>query len=182
MVGEKKMKKIAMIISPVGFQDMEFSVPKQFFESQGINVDVYSTQTGYAHGSLGLRFKVEHALPSVDVEAYDAIVFIGGPGTPLLRKNEYAVYIAKTAAQSGKIVAAICWSPTILAKAGVLRGKKATVWNGDDPEFKMTTVQYLAHHGATYTGEPLTVDGNILTANGPSAAKKFAEAIVNALK
>ncbi len=176
------MKKIAMIISPEGFQDTELSVPKQYFESQGFTVEIYSTQTGYAHGSLGMRFKVVHTVQSIDVESYDAIVYIGGPGTPLVRKNEYAVYLAKNAAEKGRIVAAICWSPTILAKAGILNGKKATVWNGDDPEFKMTTPQYLEHHGATYTGELVTIDGNIITANGPAAAKQYAEAIVHALQ
>jgi len=66
------------------------------------------------------------------VSNYNAIVFVGGPGTPLLRNIVILQKIAKDAVASGKILGAICWSPTILAKAGLLKGKNATVWYGPE--------------------------------------------------
>ena len=39
--------------------------------------------------------------------------------------------------KAGKIVGAICYSPRILAKAGILKDKKATGWN-DDHELEAT--------------------------------------------
>jgi len=171
------MKKIAMIISPKGYQDTEFGTPYKYFKDQGATVDVYSTKKGTAYGSVGGTFNVEHSLSELNASNYNAIVFVGGPGTPLLRSDSYSVKIAKDAIAVGKILGAICWSPTILAKAGLLKGKNATVWYGPDSEFSMLTSEYLEEQGAKYTGQDVTIDGNIITANGPLAAQKYAESL-----
>jgi protease I len=173
----ENMKKIAMIIAPKGYQDTEFGVPYKYFKDQGATVDVYSTKKGTASGALGGTFNVEHTLSELNVNNYIAIVFVGGPGTPIVRSDNNSTRIAKDTITSGKILAAICWSPTILAKAGVLKGKNATVWYGPDSELGMLTSEYLEEQGARYTGQDVTVDGNIITANGPSTAKKYAEEI-----
>jgi protease I len=176
------MKSIAIIIAPSGFQDTEFMTPYNYLKDKGFSIEVYSTTKGLAKGSLGSAFNIEHELKSLDTEKYDAIVFVGGPGTYIVRKDEHALRAAKDAHEKGKLVAAICWSPTILAKSKILNGKKATVWLGDDPEFNMKTSQYIEKNGATYTGDDVTVDDNIITANGPRAAQKYAEAIEHWLK
>lgn len=171
------MKKIAMIIAPKGYQDLEFGTPYKYFKDQGATVDVYSTKKGMAAGSHGGSFNVEHALSELTVTNYNAIVFVGGPGTVLVRNDSNATRIAKDAVTNNKVLGAICWSPTILAKAGVLKGKSATLWYGPDPELGMLTSEYLLEQGGKYTGQDITVDGNIITANGPPAAQKYAEAI-----
>ncbi|MEK7136703.1 MAG: DJ-1/PfpI family protein, partial [Patescibacteria group bacterium] len=74
------------------------------------------------------------------------------------------------------MLGAICIAPTILARAGVLRGKKATVWDpstGSGQVALPTPSQVLRECGAQYTGEAVTVDGKIVTANGPAAAEEF---------
>ena len=171
------MKKIAMIIAPKGYQDTEFGVPYRYFKDQGATVDVYSTKKGVASGAFGATFNVEHTLSELNVSNYNAIVFIGGPGTPLVRNDSNSGKIAKDTIAAGKVLGAICWSPTILAKAGVLKGKNATVWAGPDTELGMLTQEYLQEQGARYTGQDVTVDGNIITANGPAAAQKYAESL-----
>lgn len=173
----ENMKKIAMIIAPKGYQDVEFGTPYRYFKDKGATVDVYSTKKGTAVGSLGGTFNVEHTLSELNVSNYNAIVFIGGPGTPLVRSDNNSGRIAKETVAANKTLGAICWSPTILAKAGLLKGKNATVWYGPDSEFEMLTSEYLAEQGAKYTGQDVTVDGNIITADGPPAAQKYAEAI-----
>lgn len=169
------MKRIAMIIAPEGYQDTEFGVPYKYFMERKASVDVYSTKKGTVRGKIGGTFNVEHSLEELNVKDYDAIVFVGGPGTPILRKDINSLRIAKDAAGSGKVLGAICWSPTILAMSGVLIGKNATVWDGNDQELGMSTSDYLEEQGALYSGKEITVDGNIVTANGPSAAQKYAE-------
>jgi protease I len=69
----------------------------------------------------------------------------------------------------GKVVSAICAAPVILAKAGLLKDKKATVY----PDHEYTLKQY----GAIYTGEAVTVDGNIITGNGPESSRAFGQAV-----
>jgi protease I len=173
----ENMKKIAIIIAPKGYQDTEFGTPYRYFLDHGAAVDVYSTKKGIAYGALGGTFNVEHTLNELNAGNYNAIIFIGGPGTPIVRADVNSGKIAVSAVNAGKVLGAICWSPTILAKAGVLKGKNATVWYGPDSEFGMLTSEYLEENGASYTGEDVSVDGNIITANGPAAAQKYAEAI-----
>jgi len=172
-----KMAKILMVIAPENFRDEEFLVPKEHFEEKGHIVVVASTKKGECKGMLGARAVAERSLNEVKAEDYDAIVFVGGAGTPLVRKENSAIALAKDAFAKGKIVAAICWAPTILAKAGLLKGKKATLWIGQDYEYGSTTADYLKKEGATVLKQPVVVDGKIITAEGPHAAKKFAEEI-----
>jgi len=169
--------KIAMIIGPIEYQDTEFNTPYKYFTEHNATVDVYSTKKGIAKGAFGTEFDVKYKLDELDVGLYDAIVFIGGAGTKLVRDDNNSTFIAKNAFKENKIIGAICWSPTILAKAGILNKKNATVWLGIDPEYDMRTSTYLEKKGAKYTGNDVTIDGNIITANGPMAAQKYAEEI-----
>lgn len=170
-----------MIIAPENFRDEEFLVPKEYFEKNNFSVAVASTKKGRCRGMLGAVAEANLSLDEVNVSDYDAVVFVGGAGTPLVRKEGRAVEIAKEAFAKGKIVAAICWAPTILAKAGLLKGKKATLWVGPDSEFGMSTSEYLKKQGAEVLKQPVVVDGKIITAEGPHAARKFAEEIVKSL-
>ncbi|MDD1666685.1 MAG: DJ-1/PfpI family protein, partial [Methanomicrobiales archaeon] len=71
--------------------------------------------------------------------------------------------------------AAICLSPVVLARAGVLSGKKATVFRTAD------SVAEMRKGGADLRGEPVVVDGRFVTANGPAVARRFGEAVVSGL-
>lgn len=179
--GDMAGKKIVMVVAPENFRDEEYSVPRGYFESKGIEITVASTRTGTCTGAGGARADATLSLSQVKAADFDAVVFVGGPGTPAVRSSGESVRIAKEFASAGKVVAAICWAGTILAKAGVLQGKNATVWEGSDAEMGMSTSQYLESKGAHYTGEGVTVDGKLITADGPRSAQKFAEEIVKKL-
>lgn len=174
-------KKIVMIVAPENFRDEEFAVPKDYFESKGIAVAVASTRKGECRGMFGAKANATLSLAEVRAADFGAVVFVGGQGTPTVRRENESLRIAREFASAGKVVAAICWAPTILAKAGVLEGKNATVWFGDDAEYGKDTGQVLEQYGAHYTGEGVTVDGKFITADGPRNARKFAEEIVKKL-
>jgi len=74
-------------------------------------------------------------------------------------------------------VGAICISTRILAKAGILKGKQATGWNGDGE---------LAHvyqeHDVRYVNQSVAVDENIITATDPDAAQEFGEQVLAVLQ
>ncbi|RLD11249.1 MAG: DJ-1 family protein [Chlamydiae bacterium] len=167
-------KNIAMVIAPDRFRDEELRIPLKAFKKAGFKVVVFSTSTKSATGMLGYKFTPDKNLSELNVKNFDAIVFIGGGGANIYWNNNFCHKICKEALAQNKILAAICIAPVTLANAGVLKNKKATVWAGAS---KKITI-----HGAKYTGQQLTVDGNIITANGPKAAGKFAAAIISKLK
>ena len=130
---------------------------------------IASKEAGACHGKLGGTEQATIAMRDVKISDYNRCAFIGGPGAGAYAEDPDALKVARDAAASEMPLGAICIAPTILAKAGVLKGKKATVW--DDGE--ETQINLLKDSGALYSGEDVTVDGLIVTANGPEAAEKF---------
>jgi len=169
------MAKILMVIAPKHFRDEELFVPKEFFESKKIVVDVASTTKTQVHGMLGKSITPKLLISEVVLDEYSAVVFVGGIGVEdnkLYESPEY-VNLAKKAYLKAKIVAAICIAPKILASAGILKNKKATVFSSG--------IEYLRTKGATVSNQDVVQDGMLITASGPNAAKKFAEKIYDML-
>jgi protease I len=171
-----KGKKAVMIVAPVGFRDEECFEPKDILEKSGVEVKIASKNTQKAIGKLGGTIDVDLNLSEVDVNDYDAVIFIGGPGAANYTKDKEALRIAQDTVKKNKLLAAICIAPTILASAGVLKGKNATVWNADGNQSAV-----LENAGATYVRKPVVVDGKLITADGPQSAKAFGKEIVKAL-
>jgi len=174
-----KNKKVVIIIAFTDFKDEEYFIPKEILEESGIKVVTASNSKGIARSIAKKETKVDISLDELNVADYDAIVFIGGPGCVENLDNQTSYQIAKEAIKQDKVLAAICISPIILAKAGVLKGKKATVWS--NPADK-SPIEILEQNKAVYEDKDVVVDGRIITACGPEAAEEFGKAIVESLK
>ena len=166
------MVKVLLIIAQHGFRDEELFDTKTALEKEDIEVEVASITTEIAKGKMGGSYKPDIAVKDADADDYEYIVLIGGPGAPALGRYGEVMDIIKKA----KHVAAICIAPTILAKAGLLIRRRATVWESEE------SVRILEENGAEYTGEDVTIDDDMITGNGPKAAKKFGEAIARKVK
>lgn len=167
-----------MIVAFKNFRDEEYFIPKEMFERAGAKVTTASTAVGTAIGVHGGETQSTEILEDLDVSNYDAVVFVGGAGSHALLDNADAHRIAQEAQKLDKVLAAICFAPTILARAGVLFGKKATVWSSP---MDKSAVNILKEEGALYQETPVVVDGNLVTARGPEVAKEFGEEVMNLL-
>ena len=172
-------KKALLVVAQNGYQPIEYANTRAELEKAGISVSVASPNGGTATASDGSSIETDLSIKDADIDDFDALVIIGGPGA---RESLSALpeldKLIKSAYEKGKIIAAICISPTILAEAGILKGKKATVWSATGNEFG---IEILKQHGAEYTAKPVEVDGNIITANGPAAATDFGKKIAELL-
>jgi protease I len=166
-------KKIVMIIASNNFRDEELLKPRDVLSKMGASITIASSSLSIAKGMLGAQVKPDILIRDVNVDDYDAIVFIGGAGAHEYFTNATAHMIAKEAFSKGKILCAICIAPSTLANAGVLEGKKATCFSSEAANLK--------RKGANYTGKDVEIDGHIITGSGPSAAEKFGLAIAQAL-
>lgn len=169
--------KALLIIAQRGYQDFEYNTPKTILEKAGVEIVTASKEGGACVGKLGGMVKDTIALADVNVSGYDAIVFVGGPGALVYAQDSEAHRIAQEAVEKRKWLAAICIAPIILAHAGVLKGKKATVWNGDAKQDRV-----LRENGAKYISESVVIDGKIVTAEGPAAAEMFGMKILEMLR
>ncbi len=168
--------KIVMLIAKEGFRDEEYKVPSDYFKKNNIEVDVASTEKGICTGKFGMKAEANLEFSEVNADDYDAVVLVGGPGAKQLVDNEFIAEILNQAKEKRMVIAAICFAPVILARAGILKNKKATVWDKDKLQSPI-----LKEEGAKYIEQAVVTDGNIITADGPESAKKFAEEIVKVL-
>ncbi len=169
---------ILMVIAFKDFRDEEYLQPKKVFEQAGFSVATTSTKTGRAEGSYGTTVIVDTDINQINPDDYEAVVFCGGGGMGQELDNPVFQKLAQDFSKADKPVTAICIAPALLAKAGLLQDKEATVWASP---LDRSAVKILEANGAIYKEESVVRDGSTITANGPAAAEEFGEAIVQLL-
>lgn len=174
-MGNLQGKRVLMMLAPENFRDEEFFHPKAQLKAVGVELVTCSKpKVEEAIGSQGGRVAIETSLDKVNLEEFDGVVFIGGPGSSVYFQDQEILDLARQAAEKGKVLGAICIAPSILANAGVLNGKRVTAFPSEKGN--------LESKGATFTGEAVSVDGKIVTASGPQAAADFGKELVKVLK
>jgi protease I len=167
------MKTVLMVIAPETFRDEEYADPKEVLESRGATVVTASTRRGTCTGKLGMTTEATVSVSEADALDYDAVVFVGGAGAKVFFDDPFAHALARAARESKRVLGAICIAPSILAHAGLLRGWPVSAFESQRAD--------LEAHGAIWTGRPVTVEGHIITANGPEAARDFGSALADTL-
>lgn len=169
-----KFKKILIIIASEGFQDIEYKKIREILEKAGAKIKVASSNPKESLGKYGLVVSPDISLGDVQVSNFDGIIFIGGNGASEYFEDLSAHRIIRETLSQDKILGAICIAPVVLAKAGVLGNKRATVFPSGMGDLRQA--------GVIYTGNFVEQDGKIITASGPQASEAFAEKIIEALK
>lgn len=167
-------KHAAMIIASKNFRDEEYAIPRQMLEQAGVRITVFSSVTTECKGILGKTVKPDKLLEELKAAGFDAIIFVGGTGSEEYFNSAAAHQVARDAVSQNKVLGAICLAPVILAKAGVLDGKTATVYPSEAGALKSK--------GVIYKNKKVCTDNRIITGNGPEASTDFAKAILDALK
>lgn len=161
------MSKAVIFFAP-GLEECEGLLCVDILRRAGVDVTIAAVGGERTVRSARQVNVVADALAEeLDYSAFDAVILPGGiPGVHNLQASETVRNACIRMAADGKIVAAICAAPTVLAAFGLLKGKRATVYPGMD--------ETLTAAGAEYTGLPLSVDGNIITGEALGAAIPFA--------
>jgi protease I len=168
--------KVLVILAPEKFRDEEFTVPAAAFQKAGIGYDIASTRRGPCTGMLGTKTHATLSFEDVDPNPYDGILIVGGGGAQsYLWEDKVLGEMVKHFHASLKVVAAICLAPVVLARAGLLTGKKATFFNSP------ISFKEMKAGGAVLVDKAVVSDSRIITANGPAAAKEFAETFIRTL-
>ncbi len=126
-------------------------------------VEVCANTVGFDQPSK--NFPVDLSLSEVEVENYDTVIFIGGLGCQDQWQDQNAHRIAQDAVEQKVVLGASGCASTILAYAGVLQSKTASVCS-DNPPVKhgMDYCEVLQSLGAMCSQEPITRAGLVITA------------------
>ncbi len=157
---------MAKVLVPLvdGFEEVEAVTAVDLLRRAGVKVITAGIGTTNPVGSHGMALEADVTLEEAARAEYDAIVLPGGPGTPRLLESEILTSMIRHHAERGKLLAAICAAPTVLASLGLLEGRNATCFPAK--EEKMA--------GAKLSHEPVVVDGHFVTSRGAGTAVPFA--------
>lgn len=166
------MKKTAMLFAN-GFEEVEALTVVDLLRRADIVCDIVALDDGKTvTGSHGIVVGSDRAFTETPFAEYDALLLPGGqPGTTNLAADGRVLSLLKEFCAAGKLTAAICAAPTVLAKAGLLEGGRATCYPG--MEGRLT--------GATASTDPVVADGTVITSRGVGTALDFALALVKYL-
>ena len=159
--------KVLCLVAQAGFQDEELEKSRRVFEAAGAEVVVASVASGTATGHGGASVEAISIVEARPTDFAGAVV-VGGPGAVDFWENGIAQKFFRMSTLDGKPVGAISLGVGLLAKAGLLEGKSATIWVTPDG------LRALKNGGARFEKKPVVVAGGIVTADGPASAESFA--------
>jgi len=160
------MSKAAILLAE-GFEEIEALTVVDVLRRCNVKIDVVGVSGDVIEGAHGIRVIPDTGIGDIKIENYDALILPGGnPGYKNLRSNERVIAMVKSAFEKDKIIAAICAAPAVLADAGILKGKRATIYPGMEDE--------IVKAGAEFSENLVVVDENIVTSRGPATTILFA--------
>lgn len=159
----------ALVLLADGFEEIEAVTIIDVLRRGEVTVTTASLGARRVTGSHQIALEADVLLEGVAVEDFDALVLPGGPASKTLREDARAQATIRRAAAAGKLLAAVCAAPTALEAAGVLAGKRATVYPGNQLP------------SARQVEEPVVEDGDVITSRGPGTAMAFALKLVERL-
>lgn len=167
---------MARVLVPLatGCEELEAVTIIDLLRRAEIDVVSAGLEPGPVRASRGTILLPDKLLDDVMDERFDLVVLPGGlPGADYLDQDLRIRQILINTHKQGRVIAAICAAPKVLANAGLLDNRKATAYPGvlDPKLFPKIEV----------TTQVVEVDGNVITSKGPGTAMDFALSLIECL-
>ena len=163
------MRKLIIMLAE-GFEEIEALTVVDVLRRADFICDMVALKDLEVKGAHNIVVKSDKVITEGNFHEYDGVILPGGmPGTTNLRTDIRLIELVKEFYSSGKLVAAICAAPTVLAKVGIINGKAVTSYPGVKDE--------LEH--SIYKEDLVVRDENILTSRGAGTALEFSYEILN---
>lgn len=165
----------ALVPLATGCEELEAVTIIDLLRRAGIDVIVAGLEAGPVTASRQVRLLPDTDLGAVCTETFDLIALPGGAeGARRLRDDGRLVAMLRRQVHEGRLVAAICAAPTVLAHLGLLDHRRAVAYPGfleplDVPGLILEPTSTVI------------IDGPIITSRGPGTAMDFALYLVERL-
>lgn len=156
-----------------GFEEIEAITVIDILRRADVEVIVAGLKTGLVEGAHKILVQPDVGLDEINPGELEGIILPGGyPGYVNLEKDDRVLSMIRKMDREGKCVAAICCAPSVLLKAGILQGRRATI----SPSGKARLAAC-----ATYSEGRVEMDGKLITSQSPGTAMEFALKLVKVL-
>jgi protease I len=157
------------------FNEQEFEPALRALSLAGIETRLSAADSGVAVSMSQLVVRLDLALRDAGVADYAGLVLIGGSGAAIYWDDSLLQARCREFAENGKVVAAIGIAPVTLARAGVLKGRKATMYRD------RAAINWLKQAGARFSFKGVVADRNLITAESAEQARDFGSAVARAV-
>ena len=159
---------MATVLVPLaqGVEELEAVTVIDLLRRAGIEVVTAGLDGAPGKASRGTVLLPDTTLERALTRDYDMLVLPGGqPGATQLENDERLLALIRKMARANRYTAAICAAPKVLARAGVLEGKRATSFPGalDPAHWPQVRMENRA----------VVTDGKVITSRGPGTAMDF---------
>lgn len=165
-------KNIALFIADM-YEDIEFWYPYLRMKEEGAETTIVGAKAEKYTGKKCLPAEADKSIDEVSADDFDALIIPGGYSPDHMRRTPAMAKFVKSMHDKGKLIAAICHAPWMLASAGILEGKKLTSFFSIQDDLK--------NAGAEWVDEEVVVDGNIITSRNPNDLPVFCRTIIKQL-
>jgi len=166
--------RIAMLVEEM-YEEIELLYPLFRLREEGFTIDIVGTDKGKEYkGKHGYPMVSDLASSEVRADDYDAVIIPGGYSPDKMRRCPDTIRFVKDMNNKGKLIAAICHGPWMMASCCDLRGKKVTGF--------FSIKDDLVNAGADYVDSEVVVSGNLITSREPQDLTAFTKEIIKALK
>lgn len=170
----KSARVTVLVLMAQGFEEMELVITADILHRAGFNVQLTTLAQNLdpVLGSRGISIVPDCTLDDASKNPCDLVVLPGGmEGTERLMDDARVLELLRNQHQSGKLLAAICAAPMVLAKAGLLKGRVVTSHPGVREQLVVDK----------YSEERVVIDGNLITSRAPGTTFEFAYTLIAAL-
>ena len=159
------------ILLATGFEEVEALTPCDLLRRAGVEVQLAGVDGLQITGSHGITVCADCLLTDA-LQVPELLVIPGGlGGVQGIRDSAAAMDLISRTWQAGKLLAAICAGPTVLASLGITDGKKATCFPSMQDQMGDALLQ----------DAPAVRDGRVITGTSAGTALPFALELVAAL-
>ena len=166
------MRRVLILLEDL-VEDTEFVYPYLRFKEECFEVVSAAPRQAEYKGKRGMTFRPDVLLKDVVHDTFDCLFIPGGYAPDRLRRHTEVLSLVKRHYEEGKLVCAVCHGPWVLISAKIVHGKKVTGFSAIKDD--------LENAGAAYTGEPVEVDGNLITATDPVSMLQMIKIVISKL-
>jgi len=167
---------MANVLVPLaqGCEELEAVTVVDLLRRAGIHVVTAGLDDRPVTASRGMVLVPDMTLDAALEQEFDMVVLPGGlPGADHLDNDERVAGLLRRMAAAGRYTAAICAAPKVLARTGLLEGRRATSYPG--------VLRQGSVPGMEYVEQAVVVDERVITSRGPGTAMDFALQLIEVL-
>lgn len=165
-------KTIAVLVAN-DFNAVEAFYPIYRWREAGARIVVVGAETGEFSGRGRYPLRADASAAGFDLTGVDIVFVPGGDAPKTLRENPDMVRLVQEAERRNLWIVAACHGPQLLARAGLLDGRRLTAW----PDL----VQEIENAGGDWLDQVVVRDGRLLTSQDPWTMDSLVFAVIDAV-